>query len=188
MMPEHEPLPCGVELEPLLAQVADTQEPADLAHQTTCPYCQATLRTLRQGWQDVQALTREPVPIPSGLTAQIMVRVRTLTRRVSDSIVLGDPRGETRVRHALVARATQRVASTVPGVVFASARPVPHEPPEPGRLTVALRLVVTFGPAVEAIAQAVRQVVDRRIPTLTGAELGRIDITVEDIAELRDQP
>jgi hypothetical protein len=32
----------------------------------------------------------------------------------------------------------------------------------------------------------VRQAINRRIPALTGAELSRIDITIEDIAELPD--
>lgn len=183
---DQEQLPCGVELESLVDQVADGQPPTDPAHQTGCPYCQAAIRKLRQGWGDVRTLTRQPVPIPPGLTAQIMARVRTLARQVSNFILLGHPRGDTRVGHTLVGRVIQRVASTVPGVVFASARPIPHEPPDPGRLNVAIRLVVTFGPAIETTAHAVRQIVDRRIPTLTGAQLSRIDITIEDIAEPPD--
>jgi len=186
MTAEHEQLPCGVELEPLVIQVADDQPPVDLAHQNSCPYCQSALRSLRQGWADVQALTREPVPIPPRLTAQIMARVRTLARDVADSILLGHPRGETRISHTVVGQVIQRVASSVPGVVFASAKPIPHDPPEPGRLSVTIRLVVAFGPAIDTLTHAVRHVIDRRIPRLTGAELSRIDITIEDITELPD--
>ncbi len=186
MTPEHEQLPCGVELEPLVVQIAEDRPPGDPTHQSSCPYCQAALRSLRQGWEDVQALTREPVPIPPRLTARIMTRVRTLVRLVGDSILLGDRRGETRISHSVVAQAIQRVASAVPGVVFASAKPIPHERPEPGRLGVTIRLVVAFGPPIDALADAVRQAIERRVTSLTGAELSRIDITVEDIAEAPD--
>lgn len=179
----HERLPCGVELDSLVTQVTEAQPPADFTHQAACPYCQVALRTLNQSWSDVQALARQPVPIPSQLTAQIMRRVRGLARHVTDSILLGHPHGETRVSHAVVRQAIQRLAVAVPGVVFASVRAVPHEPPDPKRLGVAVRLVVVFGPAIGALADAVRLVVDRRIRTLTGAEVSRIDITIEDIAE-----
>jgi uncharacterized alkaline shock family protein YloU len=186
MTAEPEQLPCGAELEALVIQVTDSQPPVDPAHQNGCPYCQSALRGLRQGWGTVQALTREPVPIPPRLTAQIMARVRTLALYVVDSILLGHPRGETRISHTVLGQVIQRIARSVPGVVFASAKPIPHDPPEPARLSVAIRLVVVFGPAIETLTHTVRHVIDRRVPTLTGAELSRIDITIEDIAELAD--
>jgi len=183
---DHERLPCGTELASLVLEVADGQPPADRLHEEGCPYCQAALRDVRQGWGEVEALIREAVPIPAGLTAQIMAAVRALARRAADSVLLGLPRGETRISHGVVGQTIQRLAAAVPGVVFASAKPLAHEPPEPGRLSVAIRLVVAFGPAIDTLADAVRQVVDRRIPRLTGAELGRIDITVVDVAEVPD--
>lgn len=183
MTADRERLPCGVELEPLVVQVADDQPPADPAHQDRCPYCQAALRSLRQGWDDVQALRREPVPIPPRLTAVIMARVRMLSHRLGDSILLGHRRGETRISHRLVGLVIQRVASAVPGVLFASAKLIPHDPPEPRRLSVAIRLVVAFGPTIDVLTGAVRHVIDQRVPHLTGAELSRIDITIEDIAQ-----
>lgn len=186
MTADRERLPCGVELEPLVMQVADGRPPPDPLHQDSCSYCQAALRSVRQGWGDLQVLTREPVPIPADLTARIMTRVRTLARRVADSIVLGHPRGETRISHIVIGQVIGRVAAAVPGVVFASAKPIPHDPPEPGRLGVAIRLVVAFGPAIDELSAAVRRAVGRRVPALTGAELGRIDITVEDVASAGD--
>jgi uncharacterized alkaline shock family protein YloU len=186
MMAEHEQLPCGAELEPLIVQVADNQPPADPAHQADCPYCQSALRTVRQGWQDLQVLAHQPVSIPSALTAQVMARVRALARQVTDFILLGDPRGKTRISHALVGTVIQRVASTVPGVAFASAQAIPLEPPEAHRIRVAIRLVVTFGPAIDTLAHALRALIDRHVPTLTGAQLSRIDISIEDIADRRD--
>ena len=186
MTTEPDQLPCGVELEALVMQVTDDKQPIELAHQNGCPYCQTALRGLRQGWADVQTLTREPVPIPPRLTAQIMARVRTLARHVTGSILLGHPRGETRISHTVIGQGIQRVASSVPGVVFASAKPIPHDPPEPARLRVNIRLVVAFGPAIDTLTHTVRHLIDRRVPRLTGAELSRIDITIDDIAELPD--
>jgi hypothetical protein len=186
MTPELRRLPCGADLEQLVAQVADTEPAANPAHQARCPYCQATLRGLRDAWQDFHTLAIQPVPIPATLTAQIMARVRILARHATDSILLGHPRGETRISHALVGRVIGRVALGVPGVIFASARPIPHQPPDPRRLGVTIRLVVAYGPAIEALVQAVRAIIDRHVPALTGAQLTQIDITIEDIATPTD--
>lgn len=181
MITPGETLPCGVTLEALLMQVADGQQVEDLSHQRTCPYCQTAVRRLEQGWGDVQALTRQPVAVPRGLTAMIMQRIRTLAGYVADSILLGHRRGETRISHAVIAKTIQDVAGTVPGVVFASVTVTPEQPPHPRRVNVALRLVVSFGPVMARVANAVREVLHRRIPWATGAELGRIDITVSDV-------
>lgn len=184
---EREWLPCGTRLEMLLLQVTDDERPADPAHQAHCPYCQATLRRLRAGWGDVVALREEPVAVPSGLTAMIMARVRALAAQVSDSILIGHPLGETRVSHALISRVVARAAGSVPGVILASARAIPHDPPEPIRLSVSIRLVARFGARLEPLAGAVRLAVRRRISTLTGAELVRIDVHVADVDAPRER-
>jgi Asp23 family, cell envelope-related function len=176
-------LPCGVTLAALVVQVAEEEPPARPAHQSRCPYCQEALRKLAHGWDHVQELTREPVSMPPELTARIMARVRALARQVADFIVLGQPRGTTSVSHAVITRTVARHAAAVPGVVFASARPTAHHAPEPGRLGVAIRLVVSYGPPIEQLARAVRERVRRRVPRLTGAELSSIDISVDDIAD-----
>ncbi len=186
MTPEPRRLPCGADLEQLVTQIADTQPPANPAHQARCPYCQATLRRLRDTWQDLHTLATQPVPIPPTLTAQIMARVRILAHHATDSILLGHRRGETRISHAVVGRVIGRVALAVPGVIFASARPIAHQPPDPRRLSVSIRLVVAYGPAIEALVQAVRAIIDHHVPTLTGAQLTQIDITIEDIATPTD--
>ena len=41
-LPGLHPLPCGADLDALVAQVAD-DVPGDLAHQAGCPHCQAAL-------------------------------------------------------------------------------------------------------------------------------------------------
>jgi uncharacterized alkaline shock family protein YloU len=179
-------LPCGVELEALLEQVADDQQAPHPAHQDSCPYCQATLRRLRQDWADMRTLTQQPVSIPPGLTAKIMARVRTLSGHVSDSILLGHFGGETRISHDAITKVIQRLTATVPGVVYASAKPLPEDPPHPVRLGIALRLVVAFGPAITKVADAIRALLQRRVATLTGAELTHVDITVTDITDFPD--
>ena len=178
---QAETLPCGVRLEELLAQVADGAPPADGAHQSGCPYCQTALRRLHRVWADVTELAREPVNVPDRLTAQIMARIGVLAAQAAEFILLGHPRGETRVSHAVVGRVTQRLARTIPGVVFASSRVEPHTSPLPDRVDLSIRLVVTFGPALNRVADAVRTVVRRQTPRLTGAQLDHIDIRIEDI-------
>jgi uncharacterized alkaline shock family protein YloU len=186
MIGPNERLPCGVALETLLMQIADQHPVDDPAHQGSCPYCQAALRRLERGWDDLQTVVRQPVAVPEGLTAKIMTQVRALASYVADSLLLGYPRGETRISHTVVGALVQRLAARVPGVVFASARLHPQEPPHPGRVTIALKLVIAFGPAIERIVDAVRKSLRRRIPALTGAELDRIDITIVDIAQPLD--
>lgn len=176
-------LPCATELETLLQQIADDEPAPDPAHQRDCPYCQAALRQLQQGWTDVQALADQPVPIPPDLTAQIMARIRTLAGHITNSILLGSPHGDTRISHHALAQVIQRLAASVPGVVFASAKPQPQAPPHPRRINVAIRLVVAFQPTITKIADTVRQTLDRRIPPQTGAELDQINITISDITD-----
>ena len=183
MIAPDERLPCGVTLEALLTQLADGEAVDDPSHQLICPYCQAALRRLEQGWGEVQTLTLQPVAVPRGLTAMIMTRVRTLAGYVADSILLGHPRGETRVSHTVLTNVIADVAATVPGVIFASVKIFPRDPPHPRRVNVSLRLVVTFGPAMERVAEAVREILRRRIPPFTGAQLERIDVTISDVTD-----
>jgi hypothetical protein len=179
---QAERLPCGVRLEELLAQVADGAPPIDEAHQSGCPYCQTALRRLHRGWAEVAQLAREPVNVPSRLTAQIMERVKVLAAQSADFILLGHARGETRVSHAVVVRVAQRLARTVPGVVFASARVEPHASPLPDRVDLSIRLVVSFGPALHRVADAVRKIMRRQLLSLTGTQLDQIDVRIDDIS------
>ena len=182
---DRERLPCGTHLEQLIVQIADREPPIDPRHQADCPYCQATLRRLRTGWADLRGLTAEPVPIPADLTVRIMSRVRALARQTAGALVLGTPRGETRIAHRVVTRSIQRIALAVPGVVFASVRAIAPHPPDPALLSVSIRLVVAFGPSVAATANAIRTLIDRRIPGLTGGRIARIEILVDDITHAR---
>jgi len=178
-----ERLPCGAGLAALLEQVADGQAARDPLHQTGCPYCQTALRRLRQDWAGVQALGRQPVPVPAGLTARIMEGVRALAAQVAEFVLLGGPRGETRIAHAVISRTIQHLALTVPGVVFASVKVTSQDPAHPRRLAVAIRLVIVFGPSVKTIAEGVRKLLPGRAYPLTGTELTRIDVTIADTTD-----
>jgi uncharacterized alkaline shock family protein YloU len=46
---------------------------------------------------------------------------------------------------------------------------------------LSIRLVVTVGPALHRVADAVRTIVRRQTPRLTGAQLDHIDIKIDDI-------
>jgi hypothetical protein len=178
-----ERLPCGAELEHLIDQVADGAAAADHAHQERCPYCQAALRGLTRGWSDLRALAGEPVTVPPGLAARIIARVSQLAKQAAGSLLLGSARGETRIGHVVVGRVAQRVAATVPGLAWASVRPILHDPAYPRRLSLTIRIVATFGPALGELADRVRATVQRRVPELTGADLDRVDIRIEDVVE-----
>lgn len=181
MTDQPDSLPCGERLEELIAQVADRVPPANEAHQSNCPYCQSALRRLRRGWADVTELAREPVNPPSGLTAQIMERVKALVAQTAEFILIGHPHGETHVSHAVIGRIAQRLARAVPGVTFASARVEQHHPSPPDRVDLSIQLVVTFGPVLQRVADAVRETVRRQMLKLTGAHIDRIDVRIDDI-------
>jgi hypothetical protein len=178
----EERLPCGTEYADLLVQVADDQPASDSAHQSICPFCQSTLRRLRQDWAHVEAAVRQRVELPPGLTAKIMARVRVLTAQVADFVVLGEACGETRISHLAVGRVIQHLAMTTPGVAFASVKLLPRKPAHPRQLTVAIKLVILFGPTVKTVAEGVRDRMRRRAAVLTGAELTRVDLEITDIA------
>ena len=68
-------LACGADLDALVAQVADGV-PGDLAHQATCPHCQAALARLNELWELVDQLARERVEAPERIDAVVMGRIR----------------------------------------------------------------------------------------------------------------
>ena len=69
------PLPCGADLDALVTQVADGVQ-GDLAHQATCPHCQAALAQLTELWELVDRLARERVEVPARVDAVGIGRIR----------------------------------------------------------------------------------------------------------------
>jgi uncharacterized alkaline shock family protein YloU len=174
-------LACGTSLEALIDQVAEDQTPPDAAHQAACAYCQAALLALGEAWGDLQAFAREPVPVPVGLTERIMSRIGALIERVGDSVVLVGARGETLVSQRVIGRVARAAALTVPGVVLPSALRIVVDPRDRGRVRLGLRLVIAFGPSIEALADAVRERVGAVVSAQTGARVAGVDIAVQDI-------
>src|SRR4029450_2101560 len=56
-LPGLPPLPCGADLDALVAQVAD-EVPGDLDHQAGCPHCQAALAQIEELWSLARQLAR----------------------------------------------------------------------------------------------------------------------------------
>ena len=173
-------LACGTPLEALIDQVAEDHTPPD-AHQASCAYCQAALVALGEAWGEVQAFARQPVPVPAGLTERTMRRIRALIARIGDSVVLIGARGETRVSERVVGRVARAAALSVPGVVLPSALRIVVDSRDRSRVRLGLRLVIAFGPSIDALANAVRAQVSARVSAQTGARVAGVDIAVEDI-------
>ena len=68
-------LPCGAELDALVAQVADGV-PGDRVHQAGCPHCQAALGQLEELWSLVGRLAEERVEAPARIDAVVMGRIQ----------------------------------------------------------------------------------------------------------------
>lgn len=74
-MSRRPPLPCGADLDALVAQVAD-DVPGDLAHQAGCPHCQAALAQIEELWSLAGQLARERVEAPDRIDAVVMGRIQ----------------------------------------------------------------------------------------------------------------
>ena len=74
-LPGHPPLPCGADLDALVAQAADGV-PGDLAHQAGCPHCQAALAQIEELWSLAGQLARERVEAPDRIDAVAMGRIQ----------------------------------------------------------------------------------------------------------------
>jgi hypothetical protein len=70
------PLPCGGDLDALVAQVADGAAPRDPGHQAGCPHCQAALAQLQELWSLAGQLARERVDAPERIDAVVMGRIQ----------------------------------------------------------------------------------------------------------------
>ncbi len=180
-------LPCGVALDALIDQVVGREQPRDSPHQSVCAHCRSALRALGEAWGELQAFAGEPVAVPKGLSEQIMVRIKLLISRTSESVVLSGPRGETLIAERVVGQIARRAALSVPGVVLATALRVTAEPgaaadsDDTGRARLSLRLAIIFGPPVDALAAAVRARVSEHVRDQTGVSVSAVDIAVEDV-------
>lgn len=174
-------LACGVSIDLLVDQITEHAEQGDRAHQVACPHCQAALAALSDAWGELRSFAREPVAIPVGLNGRIMAAVRKLVARWAGAVVVTGPRGDTRIDVRVVAQIARRAALSVPGVVLASTRGVAVDPSDRGRAGLSMRLAIAFGPAIQAVAAAVRFEIAERLSVDAGVGVDSVDIAVEDV-------
>jgi len=170
-------LGCGRDLVALAAQVFDGVSPVDGEHQRSCSHCQAALRRIRAVAHDVQGLAAEPVDVPPGLLRAVMARLRAAPALVTLDV---RARGVTMVADDVIAQVAVRAALTVDGVGYASV--LGSEPSTGATVGLRVRLVVAYGPSVHAIADGVRAAITADVAALTGAALGSVDVTIDDLA------
>jgi hypothetical protein len=174
-------LPCGTPIDDLVAQVAGDASPEALAHQRTCAHCQAALAAVREAWIAFEDSTRAPVRPPSDLADRIAGQIRMLASPRGSVPVLVGPRGRTSLATSVLGQLARRAALAIGGVALATTLTADPDPDHPGSVSVSLRLVVAFGPSIDALAAAVRAEVISQLARQAGTRVSRVDIAVEDL-------
>lgn len=186
-------LPCGADVDDLLAQVADGDAASRNPHQVGCPHCQAALAEYDEVFSSVRELASEPVPVPEAVLEEVLRRVR---RSLPDSLygVLPGPRGITRIAGHLVALTARTATERVHGVHVALAKTDGH-PSDGGTevsagvagLSTALRVTVAagWGEDLQDLADRIRNAVADAVRTTTGLQPVQIDIVIDDIFPAR---
>jgi len=172
-------LPCGTRPQTLVTQVFEAEPPpaARLAHQATCPHCQASLASLRALRHDAEAVAAEPVAVPPDFARRVMARVRGATSGIRVST---EPLGSTTVNEELVARMARLAAMEVPYVTFALAEVDATQPVD--GLTFSVRIVVAYNVGLREVAAAVRERVGREVRRTAGLPVARVDVLVEELS------
>lgn len=192
-------LPCGADIDDLIAQVADGDAVHRTRHQAGCPHCQVALAEYDQAFAPVRELAAEPVPVPDTVLEEVLRRIRGSLPDPTYGVLPG-PLGVTRIAGHVVAVTARTVTERVLGVRVALARtegrdisadsdPVPH--PDPGATvsagvagaSTALRITVAaaWGEDLHALADRIRGTVARAVRTTTGLRAVEIDVVIDDV-------
>lgn len=182
-------LPCGADVDEVIAQVADGDAAVRTPHQADCPHCQAAMAEYDQLFDPVRELAAKPVQVPDAVLEEVLRRIRG---SLPDTLygVLPGPLGVTRIAGHLVALTARTAAEQVPGVHVALAKT--------GRgsdsggaavsagvtgLSTALRITIAAGwdEDLQALAHRIRGTVARAVRTTTGLQPVQIDIVIDDI-------
>ena len=186
-------LPCGADIDDLIAQVADGDAGFRTPHQTDCPHCQAALAEYHQLFAPVRELAAEPVPVPDAVLEEVLHRIRS---SLPDSVYgeLPGPRGTTRIAGHLVALTARTAAQQVTGVHVALARTARHSGDDgtdaaagvTGTST-ALRITIAagWGEDLHALADRIRHAVADAVRTTTGLRPVQIDVIIDDVFPAR---
>jgi uncharacterized alkaline shock family protein YloU len=182
-------LPCGADIDDLVAQVAEGGAADRTPHQTGCPHCQAALSEYDQAFAPVRELVSQPVHVPDAVLEEVLRRIRG---SLSDPAygVLPGPLGVTRIAGQIVALTARTATEQVPGVRVALARTEPAATgPDTGitagvaGTSTALRITVAaaWGEDLHALADRIRGAVAHAVRTTTGLRPVEIDIVIDDV-------
>lgn len=190
-------VPCGIDLDNLLEQVADGRATERDEHQAHCPHCQAALIELADVWAPVHRLAEQPVTAPTGVLAAVMRHIDRLTHDLWYTLHQAET-GAIRVAARVIAVTARQAALRVPGVRIAFGRSTAaagaaeadtrqHRHPHAaagvmgGTAVVDLALTVTHGQAIDHVARQVQQRVIADLRDTVGLRHVAVNITVDDV-------
>ena len=192
-------LPCGADVDDLIAQVADGDAVHRTRHQDGCPHCQAALAEYDQAFSPVRELAAETVPVPDTVLEEVLRRIRGSLTNLPYGVLPG-PDGVTRIAGHVVALTARTVAEQVPGVHVALARTgngtvsavlPPGGHPRPGvqvsagvaGTSTALRITVAaaWDEDLHALADRIRVAVADAVRANTGLLPVEIDVVIDDV-------
>lgn len=182
-------LPCGADLDDLVAQVADGNASHRTPHQDGCPHCQAALAEYDRAFSPVRELAAGPVAVPDAVLDEVLRRIRGSLSDLPHGVLPG-PHGVTRIAGHVVALTARSVTEQVPGVHVALARTEGRDPstdPHPvvragvAGTSTALRITVAagWGEDLHALADRIRRTVDQAVRATTGLRPVAIDVIID---------
>ena len=198
-------LTCGAEVDLLLEQVADGHAGQLTEHQRDCVHCRAALGELATLWSPVRDLAAAPVPVPPGLTASVISRIRRLVRGAGYTLQINEG-GVIRIAVRVVAALARVSAGRVAGVrlalgrtdgsaVTAPAGPAPRGP-DPirtaagalGRTAVVdLAVAVSYDRPVRDVARDIQRHVSVALRRDLGLQNVTVNVTIADILDDADE-
>lgn len=167
-------LGCGRDLAPLVDQIAEGAPAPDPGHQAQCPFCQDALVRLRVAHDALREVAGESVPVPRGLSARVLERLR---RERRDLVIGASAAGRDTVSEFIVAQIARRAALAVDGVLNAS---VSTDATEAG-VSLRLHLTAELGPPLPELADTVRDHVGDDVWALAGVRVLRVDVAVDAV-------
>ena len=200
-------LPCGTPVDALFRQVTEDTPPQDPTHQRHCPHCRATLAHVTELWAPVHDLAAEDVRAPRGLLQSVMAEVRDLARSGWSAVLL-DHQGRTRIAARVVGAVARLAAESVPSVTLAlgggrvvtAAGAPPDQERAAGaenatsigmagdRVAIDVQSAVAYGADMLAVAQQVRDRIDRHLAAQTGLTTTEVNVTVVDVRPRQPTP
>jgi uncharacterized alkaline shock family protein YloU len=190
-------VPCGIDIDSLLEQVAEGRATERDEHQANCPHCQAALIELADVWAPVRHLAEQPVATPTGILADVIRQIDRLTHDMWYTLHQAEA-GAIKVAARVIAVTARQAALRVPGVRIAFGRSTAtaraaeadtrqHRHPHAaagvmGRTAVIdLALTVTHGQSIDHVARQVQQRVIADLRDTLELQHVTVNITVDDV-------